>query len=64
MMVRPVNGTARGDFLKMPIALSRPYPSNEYKYSSIAMDYNWRLQMDKKIIAPDPATCNITLSPV
>jgi hypothetical protein len=35
MIIRPINGTARGHFLEMPITLSHPYPNNKYKDDSI-----------------------------
>jgi hypothetical protein len=37
MIVRAVNGTARGDFLKIPITLSRAYLSNESKDRDLPM---------------------------
>jgi hypothetical protein len=57
MIVRPVNGTARENFLKMPIALSRPYLRNESKYDNLPMDYYGAPQMENKIIYPGPAIC-------
>jgi hypothetical protein len=39
IIVRPTGGTARGNFLKIPIALSRLYPSNEEKDNAIPMHY-------------------------
>jgi hypothetical protein len=63
MIVRSVNGRAMGNFLKIPIALSRPYLSKVLKDKDLPMDYNCTPQMDKKIISPRPATCSITPSP-
>jgi hypothetical protein len=63
MIVRPVNGTVKGNSLKMPIPLSRPYLSNESKDEDFSTDYNWTTQMDDKIICPGPTTCSITPSP-
>jgi hypothetical protein len=63
IIVHHVNGTARGNFVKIPIALSRPYLSDESKNEDRLMDSHWKVQIDSTIISPDPATCSITPSP-
>jgi hypothetical protein len=63
IIVPPVTGTPRGDFLKIPIALPHPYLGNEQRNNNILMDYNSTPKLSNKIISLGPASRSIMVSP-